>query len=196
VLGVIALILLPIGVIPVLGYSIAATRAASDPAAPLPPWRLSAQMLGDGLAVAIAIALIAAPFVLVGIPLSGLLANGALWHSNGVLLSVEATTSAGFILALPWGIVMLLLMPHAVARFARDGRIRDLFDFAASLRAVRHDFPTWNVVIAAIVTAWAIGVACTALFCVGLAPGAFYAILVSAHATASLHPEGARSSAW
>ena len=152
-------------------------------------------MLGDGLAVAIAIALVAAPFVLLGIPLSGLLANPALWQSNGALLSVEAASSATFILALPWGIVMLLVMPHAIARYAQGRRVRDLLDFAASVRAVRGDFPTWNVVIAAIVTAWAIGVACSALFCVGLAPGAFYAILVSAHATASLHPEAARSSA-
>jgi hypothetical protein len=33
------------------------------------------------------------------------------------------------------------------------------------------------------------------LLCVGLLPGIFYAILVSAHATATLHPEGADSSA-
>jgi hypothetical protein len=60
---------------------------------------------------------------------------------------------------------------------------------------VRRDFPTWNLVIATIVTAWGIGVASAALLCIGLAPGIFYAILVSAHATASLHPEGSGPSA-
>jgi len=69
-------------------------------------------------------------------------------------------------------------------------RARHLFDFASSLRSVRRDFAAWNFAVAAIVTAWALGLACSALFCVGLAPGVFYAILVSAHATAALHPEG------
>lgn len=140
------------------------------------------------MAVAAAIALIAAPFVLAAIPLSAGLANPRLWHSSGSLLAVEAGTAAALIVALPWGLVMLLLIPHAVARFAATGSVRDLFDFPSSLRGVRRDFATWNLVIAAIVTAWAIGLACSALFCIGLAPGTLYAILVSAHATASLGP--------
>ena len=41
-----------------------------------------------------------------------------------------------------------------------------------------------------VVTAWAIGVACVGLVCVGLVPGVFYAILVSAHASAALRPKG------
>jgi len=42
------------------------------------------------------------------------------------------------------------------------------------------------------VTAWVVALACVGLLCVGLLPGAFYAILVSAHASASLQsPTGA-----
>ena len=103
---------------------------------------------------------------------------------------MEAFTVAVLILALPWGIVVLLLMPHATARYAVTHRARDLFDFSSSLRSVRRDFAAWNVTVAAIVTAWAIGLACAALFCAGVVPGVFYAILVSAHATAALNTEG------
>jgi len=138
--------------------------------------------------VLLAIAVIAAPFVLVGIPMSRALHVASLWRSSGTLLDVEAGTAAVLLLALPWGLAMLALMPHAVARFAASGSPRDLFDYPASLRGVWRDFATWNVVAAAIVTGWALGLACVALFCIGLAPGVFYAILVSAHATASLRP--------
>jgi hypothetical protein len=70
-----------------------------------------------------------------------------------------------------WAIGML---PHSTARFAASGRPRDLFDFATTIRSVRQDFATWNVAIAAIVTAWALGLACVALFCVGVVPGWAY----------------------
>jgi hypothetical protein len=189
VFGIIALLLLPLGFVPLLGYAIAATRSAAGDGPP--PWRLSGRLLADGAAVAVLLALVAAPFVVVAIPLSRALARPALWHSSGSLLSVEAATSAALIVALPWGLVMLLLVPHAVARFAATGAVRDLFDLVASLGGVRRDFTTWNVVVAAIVTAWAIGLACSALFCAGLVPGTLYAILVSAHATASLSPKAA-----
>lgn len=185
--------LLPLGAIPLLGYAVECTRSgrADGP----PPWRLTGRLLRDGLAVLCAIAVIAAPFILAGLALSAVLHSPSLWQSTSPLLDVEAGTSAALVLALPWGVVMLLLMPHAVARFAATGSVRDLFAYPASLRGVRRDFATWNVVIAAIVTAWAIGLACSALFCVGIIPGIFYAILVSAHATAALGPEGSDPSA-
>jgi Protein of unknown function (DUF4013) len=191
--GILALVVLPLGAVPLLGYAVECTRSAR--AEVPPPWRLTGRLLRDGLAVLGAIAVIAAPFVLAGLGLSTALHSPALWHSTSPILDVEAATSAALVVALPWGVVMLLLMPHAVARFAASGSLRDLFAYAASLRGVRRDFAIWNVVIAAIVTAWAIGLACSALFCVGTIPGIFYAILVSAHATASLQPESADPSA-
>lgn len=189
--GLIAVFFLPVGFVPVLGYAVAAVRAAD---AEPPPWRIG-QVLVAGAWVALAVALLTAPFVLLGIPLSTALHSSALWRSSGTLLNVEAVTTAALILALPWGIVLLLLMPHATARYAASGRVVDLFNFASSLRSVRDDFPAWNVAVAAIVTAWAIGLACSALFCVGVVPGVFYAILVSAHATATLRSQGEDQSA-
>ena len=143
----------------------------------------------------LALLVITAPFALLSIPLSNAFHTSALWRSTGILLDVEAALAAGLVLALPWGIVMLALMPHATVRFAVTQNARHLFDFASSIRSVRREFAAWNLAIAAIVTGWAIGLACVALLCAGLVPGAFYAILVSAHAAGTLHPEGERSSA-
>ena len=179
----VAILFLPLTFVPVLGYAVAAVRAAGEqPGHGPPPWRL----YPGGHWVALALLLLTAPFVLVGIYISNAVHIAAFWQSNGTLLDVESFIAAVLILALPWGVVVLLLMPHATARYAATQRARDLFDFASSLRSVRRDFAAWNVTIAAIVTAWAIGLACAALFCVGVVPGVFYAILVSANATAAL----------
>jgi hypothetical protein len=180
--------LLPIAFVPLLGYAVAATRAAAvDPGAGLPPWALSRRLIADGFWVALAIALVAAPFALALGPLSTLIANAPPWHVSDPNLSrLYSDLVAVFILALPWGLVMLLLMPHAVNRFALSGRPADLLDVPATLRSVGRDFATWNLAAAAIVTAWALGVACIGLLCIGVVPGIFYAILVSAHATAVL----------
>jgi hypothetical protein len=86
-------------------------------------------------------------------------------------------------------------MPHATAHFASGYKIDELFDVVASVRAVARDFTTWNVAAAAIVTGWLVGIACAGLFCVGIIPGIFYAILVSAHAAAALNRQGPHSSA-
>lgn len=185
--GLIAVLLLPLSFVLVLGYAVAAVRAAREAAGQgPPPWRF----YNGGQWVALALVLLTAPFLVIGFFVSDALHSPGLWHAGGTLLDVESATTAALILALPWGIVVLLLMPHATARYAVSHRARDLFDFASSLRSVQRDFPAWNVTVAAIVTGWAIGLACSALFCLGVVPGVFYAILVSAHATAALHPEG------
>jgi Protein of unknown function (DUF4013) len=187
-IGVLHLLLLPIAFLPLLGYAVLATRsAATDPGRGLPRWAPSRRLLTDGFWVAIAVVLVAAPFALVLGPLATLIDQAHLWRvSDPGLSRVYATLTASFILALPWGIVMLLLMPHATMRFALSGRPADLFDFPAALHSVARDFATWNLAAAAIVTAWALGIACVGLLCIGIVPGVFYALLVSAHASAAL----------
>ena len=181
--GAVAVLLTPLLTIPLLGYAVEATRASElDPAAEPPRFRLTSRLLVDGSWMVLALLIVAAPFALL---------LGPLAHS---INSPFAYVFAILILALPWGFVMLLLVPGATARFAASGNPRDLFDPVAALHAVRRDFATWNVVVAAIVTAWAIGIACVGLLCVGLVPGVFYAILVSAHATAALRPSSTQTS--
>ncbi len=192
VTGLVTVLLLPIAFIPLLGYAIAATRQAElVPAAGPPRWKLSGRLLTDGFWTALIVLLLTAPFVLALNPLAGWLFDAHLFRGSDVPVSqLYAHAVALFALALPWGLLLLLHMPHATARFAHSGRPVDLFDLPASTGAVRRDFTTWNIAAAAIVTGWAIGLACVGLICVGLVPGVFYAILVSAHASAALHHEG------
>jgi hypothetical protein len=194
--GVVALLLLPIAFIPLLGYAIAATRSAElEATSGPPPWTFSIRLLSDGFWTTLVIALFTLPFALAFNPLAGVLFDAHVWTGKDVAVSqLYAHVTAAFILALPWGLLFLIHMPHATARFAYTGRPADLFDLAASIRDVAHDFATWNLAAAAIVTAWGVGVACAGLLCVGLVPGVFYAILVSAHASAALHDNKGESS--
>ena len=183
VAGVVAVLLIPLLFIPLLGYAIAATRAAEeDPAQGPPAWPFTARLIGDGFWVSVAILLTLLPFALLWSPLSELLGRG--------VDPLTARVIAVLLLALPWGLLALLHMPHATAAFAATGNPRDMLDLARAVRGVRRDFATWNMVAAAIVTGWAVGLACAGLLCVGLVPGVFYAILVSAHAAAALHRQG------
>jgi hypothetical protein len=195
--GLLAVLLLPVAFIPLLGYAIAATRGAELDATTGPPkWDFSWRLVSDGFWTSLAVVVLTAPFVLLLNPLADLLLNAHLWQMTDVPLSqLYAHVVAGFTLALPWGLLLLAHMPHATARFAQSRKVADLFDLPSSIRAVRRDFATWNVVAAAIVTGWAIGVACVGLLCIGIVPGLFYAILVSAHASAALHAKGANSPA-
>jgi hypothetical protein len=198
IIGLVTVLLLPLAFVPLLGYSIAATREAElDPAAGPPRWMLTGRLISDGFWTAVVVVLFTAPFVLIVNPLAGRLLDAHLFSGSDVPVSrLYAHAVALFALALPWGLLLLLHMPHATARFAASGKARDLFDLPASIRAVRRDFTTWNLAAAAIVTGWAIGLACVGLVCLGLVPGVFYAILVSAHASAALHDKRTNLPAW
>jgi hypothetical protein len=174
-------LLLPITFIPLLGYSVAATRRGQDdPTQPPPSWKLSARLITDGFWTALVLLLLSAPFAVALNPLVSVI------HLSEPYAHIVAAS----LLALPWGFLLLLLMAHGTSRFAATRRPIDLFDFPTTLRQVKRDFPAWNLVAAAIVTAWVVAVACVGLLCAGLFPGIFYAILVSAYASATLHPPG------
>ena len=192
-IGALCILLLPVAFVPLLGYSIMATRsAAADPSREPPAWALSRRLITDGLAIGFLLALLSAPFALALNPLATVFDAARLWNVEDRALShVYAVVAALFVLALPWGLLHLLVVPHATRRFATSGRFADLFDFAATYRALRRDFPTWNLVAAAMVTAWTLGIAWVALICVGALAGVFYAILVSAYACAALKEETA-----
>src|SRR5229473_576206 len=188
IVGLLTVLLLPIAFIPLLGYAIAATRQAELDASTGPPgWRMSGRLLSDGFWTALVVALLTAPFALLINPLAGWLFDAhVLRGTDSSVSQLYAHTIALFVLA-------LIHMPHATARFAHSATATDLFDLPASISAVRRDFTTWNLAAAAMVTGWAIGLACIGLLCAGLIPGVFYAILVSAHASAALHDKNSDS---
>lgn len=144
-------------------------------------------MLREGLLLAAALAVLTAPFALLAVLLAGV--AGPIFTRPGAdplvaagLAWVVAVAAAAF----PWGILLLVLMPAATVRFARTGSFRDLLDLPASLRVVRRRFGDWNLVVVAIVTAWAIGFCGLGLGLVGVFPGLVFALLVSSHAAATL----------
>lgn len=179
--------LLPLGFLLLLGYSVAAVRSsAADPKAPPPAWWPLGRLIVDGFWVALLIAIVTLPFGLLAWWLEPALAREVGSVQDPLLRGGVAGTVAAAVAALPWGLLLLIHAPAATANFARSGAARDLFDVPASLRVVRAAFPTWNLVVVAIVTAWALGVAGAGLACLGLIPGILYAILASSHATSAL----------
>lgn len=188
-MGLLCVLLLPILFMPLFGYGIEAVHAAViDPSKGPPPWRWSVGLLLRGGWAAFALAVSVLPFAVVYNP-----AVDALIKGGATILVAQVI--AFFALALVWGLMALVVAPHATAKFAITGNPTDLFDVGGALRGVRARFATWNLAAAAIVTAWAIGLAGAGLLCVGVVPGVFYAILVSAHAAASLYREGPNSPA-
>ncbi|MDQ6918130.1 MAG: DUF4013 domain-containing protein [Candidatus Dormibacteraeota bacterium] len=186
-IGVLLLLLLPLGLVPLLGYTVAVVRsAAADPEAGPPPWRPLPRLLSEGLLLAVVIAGLTAPFALLALALSAPAGRLLGEVADPVVRDGLALVISGAVAALPWGILLLVLMPPATARLARSGRHTDLLDVPAALRTVRRRFPAWNLAVVAIVTAWAIGLSGVGLLLVGVVPGVLYAMLVSAHATASL----------
>ena len=188
-MGLVCVLLLPILFIPLFGYGIEAVRAAAmDPSKGPPGWRWSVGLLLRGGWAAFALAVSVLPFAVVYNPVVDALINGG-------ATTLIARVIAFFALALVWGLLALVVAPHTTAKFAITGNPTDLFDAGGAVRGVRYRFAAWNLAAAAIVTAWAIGLAGAGLLCVGVVPGVFYAILVSAHAAASLYREGQDSPA-
>ncbi|HEX6487806.1 MAG TPA: DUF4013 domain-containing protein [Candidatus Dormibacteraeota bacterium] len=175
----------PVGVIPLLGYSIAATRSAIAGDEALPRWRLEARLLVDGALLLLLLVGVTAPFALVvagaSAPISRVLPVGSLF-----LARAYAALAVGFPLAIAWAFAALVIVPAGVARYAASGRARDLFDLGASLRTLRRRFVEWNLAGVPIVTAWAVVVLAVPAGAIGAPFAAFYAILVSAHASSTL----------
>jgi hypothetical protein len=187
--GSLLVLLWPLSFIALLGYATAAIRAsAADPVAAPPAWRLENRLFREGAWTALALAFFSAPFAAAWWPLASALAGRVTATGVPFLDRAYGVLAASMALALPWGLVLLVQLPSASARFAIGGRARDLFDVGASLRTIRDRYGVWNLAVAAIVSAWVGGLLVGSLCCVGVLPGAFYAILVSAHASAALAP--------
>jgi hypothetical protein len=176
-LGVVLLALLPLTFPVVFGYAVSCVRtAACDGAAPPPLWRTNVR---DGAWAALQAAVLTAPFALLAWllePLAARLYAPVAW--------VVAVTAA----ALPWGVLMLVVVPPTLASFAVTRRASDLARLSLVVACVRERYADWNLVLVAITTAWALAAVGLAVVGVGIVAGAFYAILVSAHACSALAP--------
>jgi hypothetical protein len=186
-IGLVAL--LPLTFAAVFGYAVACVRsAACDMAGPPPAWRIGPGLLRDGAWSALQAAALTAPFALVAWLLDTLVAR--VWHptADAFLDSALAWIVAATVAALPWGVVMLVVVPPTLASFAVTGRASDLARLRLVVACVRGRYADWNLVLVGITTAWALAAIGFAVVGLGIVPGAFYAILVSAHACSALAP--------
>lgn len=187
-------LVLPLGLVPLLGYTVCAIRAsAADPAAAPPRFRLDRRLLRDGLLVLGALLLLALPFAVAAPAVYSGIRSAHVFPDTGEAFfdAAYAGVATGMLVLLPWAFALLLVAPANLAWFAVSGRPRDLLDPVAAGRRVRGAFMAWNLVTVVMVSAWAIAGVGT-LLCVGAIPGAVYAMLVTAHATAILAPGEAR----
>jgi uncharacterized protein DUF4013 len=187
--GLPLLLLFPLTFVLVFGYALQATRASlADPASPPPQLRLDGRLLREGALTSALVAALTLPFAALAWMGGGAMSN--VLHATGDAFFNRAygLLAAGLLIAIPWGLLLLLLLPPNVAAYCVSGRLRDLLDPVLAFRRVSERFLDWNLATVAMVTGWLLGFAAVGLLCVGFLPGAFYAILVSAHATASLAP--------
>jgi hypothetical protein len=190
--GLPLLLLFPVSFVLVFGYALRATRAAlEDPGAAPPPFAIEGRLLRDGALSTTLVLLLTLPFALLDWWLSAAMSNVLQITHDAFFDRAYALIIVTFVLALPWGLAMLLLVLPSVAAYCVSGRPRDLFDPVGAVTRVRGRFLDWNLASVATVTGWALGLAASGLLCIGFLPGAFYAILVSAYATASLAPRPA-----
>lgn len=176
-LGLCLVALLPLTFPLVLGYAVSCVRtAACDPAAPPPRWGVH---LRDGAWAALQAAVLTAPFAVLAWLLEPLAAR---------VYAPVAWVAAVTVAALPWGVLVLVVVPPTLASFAVTRRASDLARLSLVVGCVRQRYADWNLVLVAITTSWALAALGLAVAGVGIVAGVFYAILVSAHACSALAP--------
>jgi hypothetical protein len=189
-IGVPLVALLPVSFPLVFGYAVACVRsAACDPAAAPPAWRVSRRLAADGCWTGLQAAILSAPFAVVAWLLAPALAGVFRPATTGWLPAALGWIAAVTICALPWGVVMLVVVPPTLALFAATGRPASLLALEWVVACVRERYAQWNLVLVAVTTSWALAAVGLAVIGAGVVAGAFYAILVSAHACAALAPD-------
>jgi hypothetical protein len=193
--AMLCMLVLPLGLVPLLGYTARAIRvSASDPDLGPPSMRLDRRLLSDGLRLLLAMLLLALPFLLAARAVYSIVKGSGVFVGSGdpFVDAVYSGTATAFLLLLPWALAFLVLGPPNIAAFAITGRLRDLLDPVAAGRRVRLALADWNLVTVVVVTGWTIAILGAAGFCVGVIPAAVYAMLVTAHATSVLAPRASQ----
>ncbi|HXM57754.1 MAG TPA: DUF4013 domain-containing protein [Candidatus Dormibacteraeota bacterium] len=188
--GVLLVALLPVAFPIVFGYAVACVRsAACDPEEGPPAWRADRRLVADGCWTALQAIVLSAPFAAAAWLLAPLLAEVFRPAGVGFVDAALGWIAAVTICALPWGVLVLVVVPPTLALFAVTGRPADLAGLRWVVACVRERYAQWNLVLVAVTTSWALAAVGLALVGVGVVVGAFYAILVSAHACAALAPD-------
>ncbi len=178
------------------GYSLEITRRViRGDADVLPAWDDWGQFLVDGLMVTIITVVYALPIIIlglcVGIPASLIADSRAVSLSAGEAYSVFASSSVGCF-GLLWAIVMSLLLPAAIGRFAAEGELASAFQLGEVFSLVRDNLGTY-LLTAVMVLATGIMASLGLLLCfVGVLFTSVYAELVSGHLYGQAYLEATR----
>lgn len=129
------------------GYSLEVTKRVirGDPE-PLPPWTELGDLFVKGVMVVIIGIVYALPIIILNLcatPVWIVFGN----QSGNAAEAINGLTSFGVsCLSILWGIVMSVVLPAALARFADTGELRDAFQFGDILRFVQDNLGTYVVV--------------------------------------------------
>ena len=169
------------------GYSLEITRRVirGDDEV-LPAWDNWGQLIVDGLQVAVIGIVYALPIFVLGLCVNGPIQAGAAKRSPGSGYSFLQSVSMFVGMAvgcfdLLWAIVMTLVVPAAIGRFAAEGELASAFRFGEIIALVRDNLATY-VITAVMVWATGIMAAFGLVFClIGVFFTAVYAELVTGH---------------
>jgi hypothetical protein len=133
------------------GYALEVTKRVlrGDPQ-PLPPWTELGDLFVKGVMVVIIGIVYALPIIVIN------LCATPIWivfgdRSGDAAGAISGLTSFGVsCLSILWAIVMSIVLPAALARFADTGELRDAFQFGSILRFVQDNLGTYVVVFLAV----------------------------------------------
>jgi hypothetical protein len=129
------------------GYSLEVTRRVlrGDPQ-PLPPWTDLGDLFVKGVMVVVIGIVYALPIIILSLCATPfwIIADNS---RGGAADTIGGLASFGVsCLSILWGIVMSIVLPAALARFADSGELRDAFQFGDILRFVQDNLGTYVVV--------------------------------------------------
>jgi hypothetical protein len=169
------------------GYSLEITRRViRGDGEVLPAWEDWGQLIVDGLKVALIGLVYALPIIIlaifVSVPTEILADYGATRSGLSFLETMSVFVSVALsCFNLLWAIVMTLVLPAAIGRFAAEGELSSAFRFGEIIAMVRDNLVTY-VITAAMVWATGIMAGLGLLLClIGVFFTAVYAELVSGH---------------
>lgn len=183
------------------GYSLEITRRVirGDDEV-LPAWDNWGQLLVDGLQVAIIGLVYALPILVLGLcvnaPIQAVAENSA--HGSGYSFLQSVSMFVGMTVGcidLLWAIVMSVMLPAAIGKFAAEGELSSAFRFGEIIALVRNNLATY-VITAVMVWAASIIGGLGLVFClIGVFFTAVYAELVTGYLYGQAYVEATGSKA-
>ena len=174
----------------VLGYLVQLTRnVIAQQQHPLPEWTDFGAMMGDGFRAIVVYLVVSLPVILASIIvlLPGIIVSAIDQSNGGSGGAGGALTALGYCLIFPLSILVYLMLPVAVARYAVTRSIGAALQFGQLFAALRANFVTYLLVMLLSYAAQFVGQFGILLCGIGLPFTMFYAFLVQYHLYGQAH---------